>query len=129
MNINHWTEAERRYAIACRGIKTASELSEELNRSRNAIIGVWFRGKNLPPKQGGCAVTKHDFAIEKNIPVPDWRVRARYPFKDMQVGDSFLIPQGDRKKVYPAASAAGARHGKKFAVRKVDDGVRVWRVA
>lgn len=71
------------------------------------------------------------FEIEKDkvIPatIPNIGRRERYPWSRMEVGDSFLIPAGDKRKVAGAASHAGRRLGKKFIVRAVDDGVRVWR--
>lgn len=72
------------------------------------------------------------FQIEKNIPIPTsdfGKGRPRiYPLGDMDVGDSFFTTSA-RNKVASAVSYYGLRNGKKFAVRTVDGGVRVWRVA
>ena len=63
--------------------------------------------------------------IDKNIPMP-----GLYPFAQMQVGDSFLLlPTMRRATVSVAAQRYGAKHGAKFTVRKVPDGLRCWRVA
>lgn len=68
--------------------------------------------------------------IEKNVPVPTARsARAKYPFKEMDVGDSVLIP--DESKAKAAVNAAfmvGTRDGKKFTSRSTPEGVRIWRV-
>ena len=64
--------------------------------------------------------------IEKNIPIP-----TSYPFKDMQVGDSFLVPDGvHRSTVSVAAKRFGDKHGMKFTVRLAPGrSLRCWRTA
>ena len=69
------------------------------------------------------------FTIAKNVPLPDAN-RAKYPFREMEVGDSFYVP-GKRK--YLSATAAAVGFAKvnawcKFASRKEGDGGRIWRV-
>lgn len=70
--------------------------------------------------------------IEKTYPVQE---RSRYPFRKMEVGDSFLVKcdEGDRVKISKRVSAsmfaAAKRCKMKFSLRSVTDGVRVWRVA
>lgn len=92
--------------------------------------------------------------IEAGIPVPPKKAfvgrggrKSKYPFEDMQVGDSFAMPLGRQKK-YPSNRGAvsyknetllrSAAHGcakrnpgMRFTVRRLDDEgmVRVWRVA
>lgn len=59
----------------------------------------------------------------------------RYPFRNMEEGDSFLIPLASEKatrnqKIYPAASKFSSRNkGFEFVTRKLDDGIRVWRTS
>lgn len=66
--------------------------------------------------------------IDKNVPMP-----VRYPFADMQVGDSFAVPKTvHRTTVSIAALRYGRKHGMKFAVRQTDPinkSLRCWRVA
>jgi len=63
--------------------------------------------------------------VESGIPMPQ-----RYPFKDMQVGDSFAVPpQAKRPSVTVAAKRFGDKHGMKFTIRKTPDGFRCWRIA
>ena len=65
------------------------------------------------------------YEIEKGVPLPA-HGNARYPFRDMAVGDSFV---SDRN-ISAAVSEAGKRLGLKFICRKQPDGsFRVWRVA
>lgn len=77
------------------------------------------------------------FEIEKDIPLMKRERhggrKTEFPFRDMQVNDSFLVPagEGDRKTrmaVSAAANYYGKRYGATYAVRAVEGGVRVWRV-
>lgn len=64
--------------------------------------------------------------IDKNVPIPpagQGRPR-KYPFDEMDVGDSFF--SGSIASV--ESSAYSRNDGKKFVLRKVRGGVRVWRV-
>lgn len=73
--------------------------------------------------------------IEKNIPLPTSRTRgrpAKYPFKDMVVGDSVFFPGESTtpgNNVYVAAQMHARMNGKKFSGRTMDGGLRIWRVA
>jgi hypothetical protein len=89
------------------------------------------------------------FVIDKGIPAPP-PSRGRgagtgFPFKEMEVGDSFYVevdpsPEAETaskllvRRVRQAALGANRKadktgEGAKFTVRKVDGGVRVWRTA
>lgn len=70
------------------------------------------------------------FQIDKSVPVPLARHGRGpvYPFKEMGIGDSFIVPPERSERLRNAAHAHGARAGKKFAVRKQPDGVRCWRI-
>ncbi len=63
--------------------------------------------------------------IEKNVPMP-----LRYPFAQMEVGDSFALPPGvGRTTVNVAAKRYADKHGGKFTVRLMPDrSYRCWRV-
>lgn len=65
------------------------------------------------------------FTVDKEVPVPP-HGNAKYPFGDMEVGDSFYAKM-KRNTVASAASVHGKRSGMKFIVRNEGDGVRVWR--
>jgi len=55
----------------------------------------------------------------------------RYPFADMEIGDSFDQPDVQRgKSLRGVVYQYGRRHNKKFSVRFVDEtvGYRVWRI-
>ncbi len=63
--------------------------------------------------------------IEKNIPAPK---RRKYPFAEMDVGDSILVLGEEGRKAANAARVYGHLNGIKFATRQRDGGVRIWRV-
>ncbi len=72
------------------------------------------------------------YAVEKGIPVTRrFREPYKYPFNDMDVGDSFFIPNGqDRiRSARARCSQVKANTGREYIARIVDGGVRVWRIA
>ncbi len=66
--------------------------------------------------------------LVKNLPIPEPKGGNKpiYPWRTMEIGDSFLAPT---KSINGQATHAAQRTGRKFTVRKVADGWRVWRVA
>lgn len=75
-----------------------------------------------------------NYPVEKGIPLPPKSKtgpRTRYPFEEMQVGDSFLVPDGKAKNraLAIAMTRAGKMLGTQYTQRQVSDGVRVWRIA
>jgi hypothetical protein len=74
-----------------------------------------------------------DYTIEKGVPIspqkrPGAGRKSKYPFRDMEVGDSFMEPGVAPKAARCAACRSGRRLNKKFMTRTVEGGVRVWRV-
>ncbi|MFD1945044.1 hypothetical protein [Paradevosia shaoguanensis] len=67
-----------------------------------------------------------EFRIEKNVPLPERARRARYPFHQMEIGDSFFAT--DKRANY-SAYAFGVRNGVKFVCRAENNGYRIWRIA
>lgn len=72
-----------------------------------------------------------EYKIEKNIPMPNKR-SAKYPWHDMEVGDSFLITDAGRTKagyfVNYSHWASKKNAPKKFAQRTEGQALRVWRI-
>jgi len=60
--------------------------------------------------------------------MPKPRVVYAYPYEEMDVGDSFVVPVVARAKVLNANYRAGRRLGWRFEARTEGDVVRVWRV-
>ena len=80
------------------------------------------------------------FKIEHGIPVPDYAPRGAttFPFAEMKVGDSFLVPAGTKRpngKDWTVTSITHSwrwtanKKGMKFSARTLPDGVRVWRIS
>lgn len=56
--------------------------------------------------------------------------RRRYPFEMLEVGQAFAITKlCNRQSLASSASKYGARHGKRFIIRKIDGGPCCIRVA
>lgn len=73
------------------------------------------------------------FEIEKGIKIPEDgnRRNRKYPFREMDVGDSFFVPCTDeeyRKIQSTIKSATRKITPNDFTVRKVENGVRCWRI-
>lgn len=70
------------------------------------------------------------FEIEKFVPIPvGYAKKKKYPFAEMEIGDSILFCGSDMKKARSYSHAFGVRHGMKFVTRLVDGGMRIWRVS
>lgn len=73
--------------------------------------------------------------IDKGIPIPERRTHTKFPFADMEIGDSFFVPAKQTKMSTLAArvSVARKRHApRSFLLAKVTEkkieGTRVWRI-
>lgn len=76
--------------------------------------------------------------IQKNIPIPAKPKKGRhhiYPFRMMEVGDSFLLPDTKGLKriydhpVYDAARKFKIRNeGFDFSLALTQQGLRIWRI-
>jgi len=66
--------------------------------------------------------------IENNVEIPPpGRLRSR--MRDLKVGQSVLITNYVRERsVRELAYQIGVKLGRKFSVRQMSEGVRVWRV-
>jgi hypothetical protein len=76
------------------------------------------------------------YELTQTIPIPSdlksapIKQYASYPFKKMNVGDSFTVPAEIGSKMKRAASVYGIRKNKKYAVRTQSDGTVVcWRIS
>lgn len=72
-------------------------------------------------------------AIDKNVPLTKTTRKShggqpsKYPWTQMQVGDSFFVAGKTVKSFSGNTYSAGKRLGQKYSVRSVDGGIRVWR--
>lgn len=74
--------------------------------------------------------------IEKGFPIPHkpaLRGQSKYPFAQMDVGDSFVVYLENRKSwsfIFAVVGIESRKTGHKFSTRLLEDGSRrVWRVA
>jgi hypothetical protein len=77
-------------------------------------------------------VTGEIFKIERDVPLP-LTLAERMPLEEMEVGDSFFaaVPEGKnyfRSQIASAITTYSRNTQRRFTVRKVDGGVRVWRI-
>ena len=80
---------------------------------------------STPPKQNNN-MKDQEMKIEKGIPIPV--KRKKYPFAEMEVGDSFFIEK--KQSTVSVACSWFVREVKPewgFTCRKENNGVRVWR--
>lgn len=84
----------------------------------------------------------HKYPIEKDIPVPKRDANSKYGFSRLEVGDSIFVPDSDitiRKypvgktyhrtiNVQTAASYYASRKHIRLVTRKVEGGIRIWRI-
>lgn len=72
--------------------------------------------------------------VEKKKPIPERKagVPSKYPFKDLKIGDSFLIPDKAKKNgIYSSLAHfnKGRSNPIKITIRIEGVGLRVWRIA
>jgi hypothetical protein len=69
--------------------------------------------------------------VEKGVPFTRYQHIARgvYPFAEMDVGDSFFAPGVSATQMGSRCAYQKLKYQKRFSIRAVDGGVRVWRLA
>jgi len=79
------------------------------------------------------------FTIDKGVPLPEKGLRFKYPFDQMEVGDSFFVAGKDTSQMSALCKRAGTRLNSRFVTAKATTtmgsgkdaaevtGVRVWR--
>lgn len=91
----------------------------------NVMVRLGFQIKREPAS----------YPIEKGVPVPpkhkyghDHGRTTFFPWADMEVGDSFLVPERWRQPAAACSMAQTRFPGRRFISRVMPDGVRIWRV-
>lgn len=69
------------------------------------------------------------YAIQKNIKIYKKR-RSKYPWEDMEIGDSFYIPKSDNPTPSNVIGYASKRFKAKYVSRiePHGEGSRIWRI-
>lgn len=76
-----------------------------------------------------------EYIIEKDIEIMKVKACRKYPFGEMQVGDSFIICETYSRALMGKFYNAGNNYGKlqdprkEFSTRKVNGQIRIWRIA
>jgi hypothetical protein len=68
--------------------------------------------------------------VDKGVPMPESNLGRpiKYPWNEMEVGDSFIIKTEDYLSVRSNISYRNNVHrDRHFVIRKIEDGYRVWR--
>ena len=94
-----------------------------------------------PRREGGESVSNETIKVDKGITLTSGsgygRTFTKYPWAQMEIGDSFLVlpKEGEElrylaQKVSAMASTRGSRHHEKYTTRyrAEENGVRVWRI-
>ena len=68
--------------------------------------------------------------VEKGIPLPPTNAgKPMYPWAECEVGDSFFVTGVKAPTLAGSLNHQYQRYGRKFAIRKVEGGLRIWRVS
>ena len=75
------------------------------------------------------------YEIEKGIEIPQKPSsgKSKYTLLKLEMGESFIVPLNNdavakvQSRLASAAAAAAKNTSKRFTVRVVNDGIRVWR--
>jgi hypothetical protein len=82
---------------------------------------------NLPtiPSMNGMII------VEKRmkVPPPNRKGATKYPWAQMEVGDSFFAPGKTTTTLHQAARNFAIKTGWRFTCRKEEGGARIWRIA
>lgn len=66
--------------------------------------------------------------VEKGVPIPTPRqCNKKYPYDQMEPGDSFLVPEDEGQSAYVACRTWGKDAGMEWTRRKTAAGWRIWR--
>lgn len=70
--------------------------------------------------------------IDRGVPLSKARTKKKYPFAQMQVGDSFFFEElTEVESAQASGKGYSKRHNPEFRMtrRKVEGGYRLWRIA
>jgi len=75
----------------------------------------------------------NEVMVEKNVDMPVMRVTAsKYPYAAMGIGDSFMVTSERISMINTMCGVnkkKGVELGMKFIAKRVEGGVRVWRIS
>ena len=65
--------------------------------------------------------------VEKDVPLPAPKKRNSYPYKSMDIGESFFVPDVKMQTIYNYNYRASKSLNMRFIARREGEGVRIWR--
>jgi hypothetical protein len=77
-----------------------------------------------------------EFNVERGVPIPPKGYGKNiYPWRSMETGDSFMVPcpaiSKETERLFNTLTKCANNHrlktGKRFTMRRVMEGIRVWR--
>ena len=70
-----------------------------------------------------------DVKIDKGIPMPESKNSSKYPWGELEIGDSFLaVGAKTISSLTNSKRGAALRYGMEYITRTTPEGIRVWRV-
>lgn len=64
------------------------------------------------------------WTVLRNSPPPQTVTGARYPIHRLEIGESFVVPEGEENRLRRAAANYNSHHrDRKISVRLVEDGI------
>ena len=67
--------------------------------------------------------------VSDKYPLPQGDGVTKYPWAVLEVGDSFFVPGiGNGSSLGSSRATASRKYGHTYTIRKVEGGIRVWRV-
>ena len=69
------------------------------------------------------------YKVEKDVPLPEPKVRHNYPYEQMQVGESFWVDGLSLQALCNSNLRWSKKLNRKFICRREGEGVRIWRQA
>jgi hypothetical protein len=91
------------------------------------------KGTRVARRRGKWIVERGDpestVKVDRKVPISKSKriKRKRYPWLEMEVGDSFLVRELSFHSVRLTVMYASRRFGLTFVARQTEEGVRVWR--
>jgi len=118
------------------GQRRRRRVSASRSSAMGSLSGVACTPTDSSPKKFLCfadkmrsSVEEMSMQIDKDVPLPKVGKRNHlYPYRDMEIGDSFFVEGAKIETILNANWRWGVRLIRKFIARQEEGGVRVWRL-
>jgi hypothetical protein len=123
--LSYFVIKEDNYSKKLSGAKLMVVTQEEIPKSE---VKDFSTAETLPIEPTSNNKNKK-LSIEKSVAIPSKREIFKYPYAEMEVGDSFTVPTDARAKVLNANYRASKSLGIELTARTEGELVRIWRVS